>query len=245
MGLNCNKNKRTNSVIKKQAGTRIFIIRQNNTFALYRVAGILAAILKITYTDSRITHGHRTRMDIIRENLDIRMIREHLDEIPDYAIPAGYSTRWYQPGDEKSWYKIHLLADVYTKVTPDLYEKEFGNDTKMLAERQCFLVDRKGVLIGTATAWLDDHSIQSPGRIHWVAIVPVEQGKGLAKPLLTAVCNKLKDLGHSRAYLTTQTIRIAAINLYLKFGFVPAVNSERDKQIWRRLQTYLKYTVQV
>jgi GNAT superfamily N-acetyltransferase len=245
MGLNCNKNKRTNSVIKTQTGTRILITKQNNTLALYRVADILAAILKIRYTDGPITHDHRTRMDIIQENLDIHMIREHLDEIPDCALPAGYSTRWYQPGDEKSWYRIHLLADAYTNVTPDLYEKEFGSDTQMLAERQCFLVDRKGVLIGTATAWLDDHSVQSPGRIHWVAIVPAEQGKGLAKPLLTAVCNRLKDLGHSKAYLTTQTIRIAAINLYLKFGFVPAVNSERDKQIWRRLQMHLKYAVQV
>ena len=148
------------------------------------------------------------------------MIREHLDDIPDFALPAGYSTRWYQPGDEKSWYRIHTLADKYTKVTPNLYKKEFGSDTQILAERQCFLLDSKRIIIGTATAWFDEHDEHSVGRIHWIALVPAEQSKGLAKPLLTVVCNRIKDLGHSKAYLTTQTMRIPAINLYLKFGFI-------------------------
>jgi GNAT superfamily N-acetyltransferase len=182
-------------------------------------------------------------MDITQENLDIRMARAYLEAIPDYVLPSGYSIRWYQPGDEKSWYRIHLMADKYTNVTPNLHEKEFGNDVHKLADRQCFLVDRKGVLIGTATAWFGDDGDPPAGRIHWVAIRPENQGKHLAKPLLTTVCNRLKDLGHSKAYLTTQTMRIQAINLYLKFGFVPVILSDRDRQIWRRLQKHLKYTV--
>jgi len=173
------------------------------------------------------------------------MIRENLDDIPDYGLPAGYSIRWYQPGDETYWRRIHLLADKYTNVTPDLFEKEFGTNTEMLAKRQCFLLDSKGSPIGTASAWFGRHSEQSLGRIHWVAILPSEQGKGLAKPLLTTACNRLKDLGHSRAHLTTQTVRVAAINLYLKFGFVPAIVSERARYIWRRLQKHLKYPAHV
>jgi hypothetical protein len=38
-------------------------------------------------------------MDITQEYLDIRMIQEHLDDIPDYNLPAEYSIRWHQPGD--------------------------------------------------------------------------------------------------------------------------------------------------
>jgi GNAT superfamily N-acetyltransferase len=182
-------------------------------------------------------------MDVTEENLDICMIRENLDGIPDYALPAGYAIRWYQPGDEEAWRKIHLLADPYTKMTPSLFEKQFGKDVRMLADRQCFLVDSNDSPIGTATAWMGDHGGQSLGRIHWLAIVPVEQGKGLAKSLLSTVCERLKNLGHNSAFLTTQTIRIAAINLYLKFGFVPAVDSEQDKQVWRRLQKHLKYAI--
>lgn len=173
------------------------------------------------------------------------MIRENLDNIPDFGLPAGYSIRWFQPGDEKSWHKIHLLADQYTVVTPDLFEKEFGNKIRILAERQCFLLDRKDSPIGTASAWFDDCSKQSSGRIHWVAVIPTEQGKGLAKPLLTMVCKRLKALGHQRSHLTTQTVRISAINLYLTFGFAPAIDSERDRQIWQRLQKYLKYAINI
>ncbi|MFC1635747.1 GNAT family N-acetyltransferase [Planctomycetota bacterium] len=184
-------------------------------------------------------------MDIIQEYLDIRMIRENLDDIPDYDLPTGYSIRWYRPSDEKSWRSIHLLADKYTDVTSGLHEKDFGCNTQELAERQCFLVNSKGSPIGTASAWFDDLGEQSPGRVHWVAIIPTEHGKGLAKPLLMTVCNRLKELGHSRAHLTTQTVRIPAINLYLKFGFVPAIDSERDRNIWRRLQEHLKYAAQV
>jgi GNAT superfamily N-acetyltransferase len=184
-------------------------------------------------------------MDITQKYLDICMIREHLDDTPDEDLPNGYSIRWYQPGDEKSWYQIHLLADKYTKVTADLYEKEFGRDTRMLAERQCFLVDSRDYPIGTATAWFGDHDEKTTGRIHWVAIVPAEQGKGLANPLLATVCNRLKELGHSKAYLTTQTVRIPAINLYLKFGFIPLADSERDRQIWRQLQKHMKYPIHV
>jgi GNAT superfamily N-acetyltransferase len=182
-------------------------------------------------------------MDVTQENLDICMIRENLDDIPDYALPSGYAIRWYQPGDEESWYRIHLLADQYTKMTSGLFEEQFGGDARLLADRQCFLIDGNSALIGTATAWLGNHNKQSRGRIHWVAIVPAEQGKGLARPLLATVCKRLKDLGHDSAFLTTQTVRIPAINLYLKFGFVPAINSERDKEIWRRLKKHLKYAI--
>ena len=173
------------------------------------------------------------------------MIREHLEDIPEYNWPTGYSIRWYQPGDEKSWCRIHLLADKYTDVTLDLHEKEFGRNTQVLTKRQCFLVDSKGESIGTASAWFDEHGEQSLGRVHWIAIVPMEQGKGLAKPLLKTVCNKLKELGHPKAHLTTQTVRIPAINLYLKFGFVPAIDSDRDRKIWRQLSKHLKYAVQI
>ena len=180
-------------------------------------------------------------MDPIREYIDIRMIRDNLDNIPDYSLLAGYSIRWYEPGYEKYWQAVQLLADVYTRVTPDLFEKEFGTDTQLLSERQCFLCDSKENIIGTASAWLDDQGKKSPGRIHWVAIIPQEQGRGLAKPLLTKVCNRLKELGHSRTHLTTQSVRIPAINLYAKFGFAPVIDSDRDREIWEKLQKHIKY----
>ena len=173
------------------------------------------------------------------------MSRNNLDNIPEYVFPAGYSIKWYRPGYESHWQAIQLLADEYTRVTPDLFREQFGSDTQLLADRQCFLCDGEGNFIGTATAWLDNQDGISPGRIHWVAIIPQRQGNGLAKPLLTTICKRLKDLGHCRAYLTTQSIRIPALNLYTKFGFAPEIDSKGDREIWEKLREHIKYPVEL
>ncbi len=180
-------------------------------------------------------------MDVTREYIDVKMIREHLDDILDCPLPAGYSIRWYRPGDGDVWLRIQLLADEYTKVTPGLFKEEFGTDVKVLSERQCFLCDGDDNAIGTASAWFGNLDGESLGRIHWVAILPERQGKGLAEPLLAAVCNKLKSLGHSKTYLTTQTCRIPAINLYAKFGFAPVIDSDRSRKVWDELARHVKY----
>jgi len=171
------------------------------------------------------------------------MSRENLDDIPKYSLPAGYSIKWYRPGYEKNWQAVQSLADEYTRVTPDLFHEQFGTDKKLLAERQCFLFDSEDNIIGTASAWLDHLGGKLLGRIHWLAIIPQQQGKGLAKPLLAVICKKLKELGHSRTYLTTQSVRIPAINLYAKFGFSPVIDSDRDREIWEKLQKHIKYTL--
>jgi N-acetylglutamate synthase-like GNAT family acetyltransferase len=180
-------------------------------------------------------------MDRIREYISVKMVRESLDGIPEYSLPAGYSIQWYKPGYEIHWQTIQSLADEYNRVTPELFEEQFGADTQLLSERQCYLFDSEKDIIGTATAWLDNQGKKSLGRIHWVAIVPQQQGKGLAKPLLTIICKRLKDLGHSKIYLTTQTVRIHAINLYAKFGFVPVIDSDCDREIWEKLRQHVKY----
>lgn len=180
-------------------------------------------------------------MDVTREYIDVRMNRENLDDIPDCPLPNGYSIRWYGQGDENVWLRIQSLADEYNKVTPGLFTEEFGTDAKVLAERQCYLCDGNSNEIGTASAWLGDDNGRSLGRVHWVAIVPQHQSKGLAEPLLAAVCNRLKSLGHSKTYLTTQTCRIPAINLYAKFGFAPVIDSDRSREVWDQLARHVKY----
>ncbi|MHC4679545.1 MAG: GNAT family N-acetyltransferase [Planctomycetota bacterium] len=171
----------------------------------------------------------------------VTMIRGNLDDIPDHTCPAGYSIRWYQPGDEQPWLDIQSQADIYTRFGPNLFKREFGSDVRTLSERQCFLHDSTNKTIGTASAWFGHLGGRSLGRIHWIAIRPQEQGMGLAKPLLATVCNRLRSLGHTRVYLTTQTVRIPAINLYAKFGFTRLIDSEADRKTWMKLRKHIKY----
>ena len=165
------------------------------------------------------------------------MIRENLDNIPQYELPADCALQWYTKGYEKIWLAIHKATDKYHDFTDDFFANQFGPDENLLHQRQCYLFDKDNIPFATATAWFDnDYNGNEYGRVHWVAITPSMQGKGLANPLLTIICNRLHQLGHKRVYLGTSTIRIPAINLYLKFGFKPHIRNEEDQKIWQQLQ---------
>jgi GNAT superfamily N-acetyltransferase len=171
----------------------------------------------------------------------ISMIRENLDEIASFDVPPPFSIKWYEPGDENCWVEIQESADHYNTITLELFDREFNKDTQSLAQRQCYLIDMHGRPVGTATAWFDkDHNGLPYGRLHWVAIVPKLQGQGLAKPLLTTVCKRIRELGHRRAYLTTSSERIPAINLYLQFGFVPEIKDIHDSELWDDIQRRIR-----
>lgn len=172
------------------------------------------------------------------------MVREDLDDIPWHALPKDFSARWYEPGDEQVWRRIQSEADRFNTITQELFASEFGNDPVDLAERQCYLLAGSQGSIGTATAWYDEnHRGMRYGRIHWVAILPQWQGRGLSKPLMSIVCNRLRGLGHTRAYLTTSTVRIVALNLYLEYGFLPEISGPGDFAAWRKVEPELKYPI--
>jgi GNAT superfamily N-acetyltransferase len=181
----------------------------------------------------------------LEANLPIMMVHQNLEDIPPYPLPAPYIFRWYEPGDEATWRQIQAAADRYNEITSGLFGREFGTDQARLAERQLYLCESSSQPIGTSTAWIDEH-FQDPtyGRIHWVAILPAWQGQGLAKPLLSLSCQRLKALGHQRVYLTTESARIPALNLYLKFGFKPFITSSPEEQLWRDLAGQLKELVE-
>ena len=180
-------------------------------------------------------------MSIVERNISVHMIRDSLDNIPNYSLPPGYSARWYRPGDERLWVDVQSRAERYLEITPELFVEQFGSNAQPLAERQCFLCDARGEAIGTATAWFnDDYCGQPYGQLHWVSIVPEAQGRGLAKPLLSIVLNRMADLGHTRCYLGTSTARIPAVNLYCEFGFVPHVRNADDLAVWREMRPWIK-----
>ena len=175
------------------------------------------------------------------ELITVQMIRSDLNDILHCPLPPEYSFKWYEPGFERHWLHIQRLADTHREITPDLFVRQFSLDDQILRKRQCYLSSSSDGFVGTATAWFnDDFMGQSFARLHWVAIMPDYQGRGLAKPLLSTVLNRMVELGHQRAYLNTQTVRIPAINLYASFGFVPYIRTAEELEIWSSLQDKLK-----
>ncbi|MBN2046975.1 MAG: GNAT family N-acetyltransferase [Anaerolineaceae bacterium] len=181
-------------------------------------------------------------MDILARNIPLRMEISTLAHIPMYSLPEGYETRWYEPGNEQDWTEIHLAADPYSEITPELFEKEFGSDAVVLGQRQCYLYDPSGKAVGTASAWYNEGS-NKVGRLHWVALMPELHGKGLSKPLLSVVMRRMADLGYTRANLHTSSGRLPALCLYTSFGFVPAPEDEEEAQGWAELMPLIEARV--
>jgi GNAT superfamily N-acetyltransferase len=177
-----------------------------------------------------------TDAENVQVNLPVRMVRDSLDVIPEYPLPDAYSVRWYQPGDEALWLEVQQKGERLIPITPELYEREFGDERELLCDRQCFIMNKDDQPVGTATAWLNrDYKGRDYGRVHWLAIIPSEQGKGLGNALLAITLHRLRELGHDRAYLVTSTARLPAIRLYTKFGFVPDIGSDEDRENWSQL----------
>lgn len=173
-------------------------------------------------------------------SVHVDMVRQDLERIPFHPLPPGYSVRWHRPGDRALWVAIWAAAEKRLAITCQLYAKEFGADRALLADRQFFLLDGQGEAVGTATAWFGGPGRgREMGRIHWVAIVPALQGRGLSKPMMTIACERLRELGHRQAWLGTTTDRIAAVCLYRGFGFVPETRTAADRAAWRELAARL------
>jgi len=174
-------------------------------------------------------------------NVRLVMARQHWAEVPECSLPAGFSVRWYRPGDEACWRKIHLAAEREVAITPELFRQQFGTNEALLTRRQCYVLNARGEAVGTATAWFDEHFQGGDwGRVHWLAVMPDYQGQGLGRALLSLVCRRLQELGHTRAFLRTTATRLRAIKLYRAFGFVPLPQSEQERRLWDMLAPRLR-----
>jgi GNAT superfamily N-acetyltransferase len=169
------------------------------------------------------------------------MILDDWSGVPDPLLPDGYSFRLFHEGDALAWAEIETLAGEFSNIEAALarFEQEFMPHVDEMKLRCWFLVNPQGRLVGTINAWRGDTLGELQGRIHWVSIIPQEQGKKLAKPLLSRALHTLAELGHKSAYLTTQTTSWQAVNLYLKFGFKPVVRTEQCAEGWTLMEEQL------
>ena len=92
-------------------------------------------------------------MDLFRQNLRLDLVRPDLNGLPEAPLPPGFSFRWFRRGDAAHWLLIHHDADPFNDITPDLFTRQFGVDLSRLEDRQLFVQDDIGRVVGTATAW--------------------------------------------------------------------------------------------
>src|SRR5689334_1648914 len=91
--------------------------------------------------------------------VEVRMRRESLDGVPERPAPAPYHLRGYEPGDAERWVAVHRQAERHhADVSAALFRREFGDDEDRLRARQLYVCDGAGEVVGTATAWINDHA---------------------------------------------------------------------------------------
>jgi len=177
------------------------------------------------------------------DGIPIRMIRPDMRNLPDYPLPEGFSMRTLRREDAGLWVDVVRDAEPFLTIGDDLFARAFANDLPATEERCFFLVSPKGVAIGTISAWHNrDAAGRNVGQIHWFAIRPAWQHRGLARPMLAYALKQLA-LWHDQCFLDTQTRRIPAIKLYLDFGFVPDPDFPRAREAWREVSAALPHPV--
>ncbi len=177
------------------------------------------------------------------EYFKVTMVRENLDDIPQFAFPNGYRCRTFGRSEEGIWAEIESSVTEFktTEKALEHFREEFGPFLDDFESRCHFIETAEGKCIGTATAWYNRcFQGEEYGRLHWLGIVPEYQGRKLAKPLVCCVMNRLAA-SHERAYLTTQTTRYKAIKVYLDFGFRPLILTDNCPRAWHLMAELLNH----
>ena len=175
------------------------------------------------------------------DNWFVHMTRPHLRDIPVVPFPDGYSVRSLHRNEGGLWEDIWRDAEEFFKIENGLFEREFGDDPAAL-ERRCYIITAPdGVAAATISSWYSrDIDGLDYGRIHWVATRKTYQGRGIMRAGLSYALRQMAQW-HERAILGTSTGRVAAIKLYLDYGFLPDLTPPGAREAWVALQQKLHH----
>ena len=99
---------------------------------------------------------------------------------------------------------------------------------KKLVQRELFLVAADaGAIVGTAMAGYDGHR----GSVHYVAVAPDRQGRGIGRMLMAAVEERLLALGCPKVNVQIRAGNEAVDAFYRRLGYEP----DRATGMGRRL----------
>jgi len=150
------------------------------------------------------------------------MRRDTGKAIPEYPLPEGYRFSLYKPGDEKDWARIETSVLEFDQEADALsyFQKAFlsyGDE----AQRRCLFVETNtGQKIATASAWWAYTGQRRDPIVHWVAVSPNFQGKGIGKAITARVVKLLMEIeGDRDYYLSTQSWSHKAVVIYEWAGF--------------------------
>ncbi len=142
-------------------------------------------------------------------------------ETERFTLPYDHRIRLYEPGDAASWARIErAVGDFPGKVQAQVEAYFLGRYDQEALRRRCLMaLDGDGRAVGACIAWRDPMGIEDVASLHWLAVEPKAQGKGVGRALLDETMRLFEGLGEMPVYLHTQPWSYRAIAMYLDVGF--------------------------
>jgi len=138
------------------------------------------------------------------------------------GLPDGFSFRFFLPSDVKHWSRIvtSVLEFDCEHSAETYFVTSYLPHIEELLKRCLFVLNQDGDPVATANAWFSVSELGYQAGLHWVAVCPEYQGKGLGKAVTIKALQVLHSLeGGSPVWLHTQTWSPVAIKLYHSLGF--------------------------
>ncbi|MCE5259733.1 MAG: GNAT family N-acetyltransferase [Chloroflexi bacterium] len=142
--------------------------------------------------------------------------------LPEMRLPAGYRIVHFQAGDEQAWAEIEHSVDEFESVANALiyFRRDYLPYLKELERRTLFIETEAGLKVGTFTAWWNYTGVRRHPFMHWVAVRPEYQHRGLGKALVAEGVRLMVAIeGDCAMYIPTQTWSYKAIRIYRWAGF--------------------------
>jgi GNAT superfamily N-acetyltransferase len=166
---------------------------------------------------------------------------------PKVVLPESYIFSEYKRGFKNQWSNLQLSVEQVDTLeeAETAFQIEFLDGKSMdwanktiehsesnkieyslffsqMCDRMVFVLDDKGELVGTGSVWCGKTFGKELQRLHWIAVSPEHQGKGIAKAIVSKLLTIYNELGYSGyIYLTSQTWSYKALYIYMQFGFKP------------------------
>lgn len=181
------------------------------------------------------------------KNIIMHITPDKIAAINQPQLPDGYSFRFFQTGDDKHWADIETAVLEFDKTESALkyFNENYLPYIDELKKRCLFVVrhtDHQPV--ATATAWGHHSGFDHQPALHWVAVHPDAQGKGIGTAIIAkATALFAKYHPNQNVYLHTQTWSHQAVCIYSKLGwsvFKPQKNIKTPPNDYEEAMQILK-----
>jgi len=150
---------------------------------------------------------------------------------PKVILPDGYRMRTFRPEDQAGHLRLMRSAGF-----EGWNEESLKGCLATVLPEGFFVVihESTGQIVASAMATHNPSELHPfGGELGWLAACPDHRGKGLGTAVCAAVTARFLGAGYRRIYLRTDDWRLAAIQVYLKLGYVPFLHAPDMEGRWR------------